>query len=58
MNYNDDDISYLIFLNDNNVHLEVARFICGRHLVIIGLSEAEADLMARKGLQIYLTTKK
>ena len=32
---------------DNNVHFEGVRFICGLHLVIIGLSKARADLMAR-----------
>ena len=38
---------------DNNIHFEGIRFICGMHLVIIGLSEARANLMTRyRGLQM------
>ena len=32
---------------DNNVHFDGVRLICGPHLVIVGLSETRADLMAR-----------
>ena len=32
---------------NNNVHFNGVRFICGPRLVIIGPSEARADLMAR-----------
>ena len=52
--------SFLCFVTqyDNNVQFEGVRFICSLHRVIIGQSEARADLMARKGLQMNLIPEK
>ena len=43
---------------DNTVHFEGVRLICGPHLVIIGLSEARADLLVRQDLQVNLAPEK
>ena len=50
-------VTRFVFQYDNNVHFGV-RFTCGPHPVIIVPNEARADLMARLGLQMNLTTEK
>ena len=47
LNGNQALVILFVLYHDNNVHFEGVRFICGPHLVIIGQSQARADLMAR-----------